>query len=254
VLNPANGERQRVLSWGWTPSWSPDGQKLAFGYGPRIFTLDLETGVVTRLTTTGSNYFPSWSPDGEWIVYASDDRVALMRPDGSLNHVVGPERCFYPSWSPDGKRILHIRGLSVSGALYSMDLNGEDPVQIHEFPVNEPHWSHSQYSPDGSKIAIQFQLHEVPNDVLPETWILDADGTGLRRLTTGGGSHPSWSPDGREIVLTRENWFNDAPENGVLWVVNADTGVQRQITSRWPERCRTPVAETKWSDVKNRFR
>lgn len=254
VLNPETGERRRVLAWGWTPSWSGDGQMLAFGYGRHIFTLDLASGVVTQLTTTGWNTFPSWSPDGEWIAYQSEARIWLMRSDGTSKHAVGPDQCWYPSWSSDGRRILHVRGLAEGGAVFSMDINGENGVRIHDIPTEDQIWKYPQYSPDGSRIAADVQLLNDDTDVLPEIWVLDVDGTGVRRLTTQGGSHPSWSPDGTEIIFSRADAFRNAPEDGVLWIVDPKTGVQRQVTSRWPEQCPTPVAKTSWSDIKNRFR
>ena len=36
-------------------------------------------------------------------------------------------------------------------------------------------------------------------------WIINADGSGLRQLTTNDDDFPAWSPDGETIALTREN-------------------------------------------------
>ncbi|HBX67284.1 MAG TPA: hypothetical protein DEG32_14410, partial [Balneolaceae bacterium] len=67
-------------SWGaWDPAWSPDGSKLAFstkaayadsvrsGYYRDIYTIELESGRLTRITETGNAVEPKWSPDGRFI-------------------------------------------------------------------------------------------------------------------------------------------------------------------------------------------
>ena len=48
--------------------------------------------------------------------------------------------------------------------------------------------------------------------------------------TSIAGAHPSWSPDGSKVVYTRENTQSDAPEDGVLWVVDVVTGDGYQLT------------------------
>lgn len=260
TFNPATGERRRILEWGRAPSWSPDGTMLAFGEGKQIFTLHLATQAVTRLTSEGWNFWPSWSPDGQWIAYEWDGvdgggsgRIKLIHADGSGDHSIGPDGCTKPSWSPDGQRILHIRALADGTGLFSMDVAGENALEIRRRPEDQV-WQFPQYSSDGSQIAVDIQFVRGSVDGLPEIWAMSADGTMLRQLTTQGGSHPSWSPDDNDLVFTREDFLRNTPENGVLWTCNVQTGGQHQILAKWPEQCSTPVTREHWGDVKRRFR
>ncbi len=54
-----------------TPTWAPDGRRLAFSAGPRspgIWVVDVEGTMQARIGE--SNGVPAWSPDGEWIAVA----------------------------------------------------------------------------------------------------------------------------------------------------------------------------------------
>ena len=82
---------------------------------PVISVLTLATG---ELQTFGEGYDPSWSPDGEWIAYYAPGRATLlmMHPDGSgLKAVKRLRQGFFsygsfdwqgPVWSPDSKRLV----------------------------------------------------------------------------------------------------------------------------------------------------
>jgi TolB protein len=64
-------------------------------------------------------------------------------------------------------------------------------------------------------------------DNFHDVWSVNADGTGLTRLTNAPWNEfdPTLSPDGRSIAYRSEP--NDAPE---LWIMNADGTGQRQLT------------------------
>ena len=72
------------------------------------------------------------------------------------------------------------------------------------FQVN-PAWS-----PDATRIAFASQRSSSF-----DVYVMNADGTGTRRLTSGKGndSHPTWSPDGRRLVFDRD---------GDIFAMNAD--------------------------------
>jgi Tol biopolymer transport system component len=76
----------------------------------------------------------------------------------------------------------------------------------------EPAWS-----PDGEQIAFSSR-----RDGTEHIYVMQADGTGARRLTTTAKSddHPSWSEDGKRIVFGRE---------GALFVVPAGGGAARRV-------------------------
>lgn len=77
------------------------------------------------------------------------------------------------------------------------------------------------YSPDGLKIAF-ISTH----DGDPEIFVMNADGTGLRKLTdnTAVDAAPSWSPDGGKIVFT-----SDRGGSFELYRMNSDGSQQQMI-------------------------
>jgi hypothetical protein len=100
-------------------------------------------------------------------------------------------------------------------------------TQLTEFGDDsyDPAWR-----PGGSQFA--FVSQEAGND---ETYVMDRDGNGLRRLTTNQwewDKHPSYSPDGSLIV------FSSNRDSGrrQLWLMGADGGNQRQLlSSQWED-------------------
>lgn len=103
-----------------SPSWSPDGRRIAFVQGDRrgntdIMVLELATGHVRRLTDGGGiNTEPTWNPDGTQIAFTSDreggPQVFLMQSDGSNLRRLTTEGTYNasPAWSPNGAMIAYV--------------------------------------------------------------------------------------------------------------------------------------------------
>jgi TolB protein len=235
------------LTWGSEGAdWSPDGSKLAFVSGRHglvgdrsdksIYVVEANGSGVRRLTQdwwSGGDFGPAWSPDGGRIAFSrseclyfdtrsperlcigmSNPFIYVMNADGTnLRRLTAG---FSPSWSPDGTRIVFVHYES-GGAegLYVMNDDGSGVTQLTDGPEADhgPRWS-----PDGQAIAFS----RSPDGYTPaDVFVINADGSGLRRLTASGGESPSWSPDGSRMAFVR--FFQNGPR---LFVMNADgTGV-----------------------------
>lgn len=126
----ANGRKPRQLAraaaQGRNAAWSPDSKKIAFstwelGIGPKIVTVDVESGKLHRVTLGGRlpagrvfmKYDPAWSPDRKWIAYVSDNLEVQHRTFLYVVDAAGEERAesirltthlstnISPAWVPE---------------------------------------------------------------------------------------------------------------------------------------------------------
>jgi TolB protein len=115
VVDSEGGNTRRLLDkggWADSPSWSPNGQYLAFTWRPPglssfdIFIMDIPSGQIVQLTDgPGSNESPAWSPDGRHLVFQSNRsgrfELYLMHIDGTGIKQVTTGGGRSPAW---GKR------------------------------------------------------------------------------------------------------------------------------------------------------
>ena len=111
------------------PSWSADGESLAFAYQGRIWVVSVEGGIARQLTTgPGYHSQPSWSPDGRYVAYAADvdrnfDIYILDREAGESRRITNhPHLDLRPRWSPDGSRILFTTSRDGTFDLWAYDV------------------------------------------------------------------------------------------------------------------------------------
>ena len=126
----ADGRKPRQLARtggkGRQPAWSPDSKKIAFstwelGIGPKIATIDVESGNLQRVTLGGRvpagrvfmKYSPAWSPEGKWIAYVSDNLEVQHKTFLYVVDAAGEERAesirltthlstnISPAWVPE---------------------------------------------------------------------------------------------------------------------------------------------------------
>jgi Tol biopolymer transport system component len=146
------------------PSWSPDGQKLAFVSPPagaplgnvaNVYTMNADGSGERQLTSDGDSWSPAWSADGRKIVFVSGDRIWVMNSDGSGATMLTPTLRYpeSPTFAPDGSRIV----VANDTDLYFVSRDGTSVTRVVHTNgiVRSPVWS-----PDGSRIAfIECDLH-----------------------------------------------------------------------------------------------
>jgi Tol biopolymer transport system component len=196
-----------------------------------LFTANPDGSHARRLFK-GHTCCPGWSHDGGRITVAAalaGDRIgtATIRADGTGYKVLRlSDRTLNvgcPVWSRND-RILACEGWDETragrGGIYTLpSATGGTPKRLTRNPLGGSDLPGS-YSPDGKRLVFaRFDRNGNGNGL----FVVNANGTGLRRITPPGtilqgGNSGDWSPTGNRIIFSRR--VSEAP--GSIWTINAD--------------------------------
>lgn len=237
---PLSGARQLIFEGKRSGEgyFSADGRQMVFQServdgNPffQIFTLDLRTGDVAQVSTGVGKTTCAWlHPDGRRVLYASTefdpDAEAKMRAELDFRASGQTRRYAWdydPSFDIVETRIGAERRRALAPAL-GYDAEGA-------------------YSPDGSRIVFASNRHAYAAELSEEDearlerdpayfldiYVMDADGSNLRRLTDTPGydGGPFWSADGSRITWRR---FSEDGARAEIFTMDPDGTDERQLT------------------------
>ena len=219
--------------------WSPDGKRLVFQSerepgNPfyQIYAVDLTSGDTVRISPgMGKTTCAFFRPGSDQILFASthhDPKSKQFQDEELAFRASGKERRY--AWDYDPEMEIYAVSEKTKGLQRLTNARGYD--------------AEASYSPDGQWIAFSSMRDaynrtlteaekkqlEVDPSFYGEIYIMRADGSGQKRLTSVNGydGGPFFSPDGKRIVWRR---FDEKGLIADVWTMNLDGTDQKQVTN-----------------------
>jgi serine/threonine protein kinase len=162
----------------------------------------------------GAYYYFRFTPAADAIDWKAAHSVPLTEQPGVE---------YYPTLSPDGRDVVYAAQENGTFHIFTQRVGSkkrDDLTPGSQFDNTQP-----AFSPTGEQIA--FRSEREPRGI----YLMNADGENVKRLADNG-FHPSWSPDGKQIVIA--SFGRDQPTTrpslgSVLSVINVATGEKHEL-------------------------
>jgi TolB protein len=121
---------------------------------PQIYTMEQDGSSIQRITDGGYAVSPSWSPNGQLLAFSWNRKYGPGDPGGvdihvidiasknyiQLTHEAGSND--YPCWAPDNRHIVFERTIGRHSQIWSMLADGTEQHQLTHAGDNfMPNWS-----------------------------------------------------------------------------------------------------------------
>lgn len=212
--------------WMRYPVISPNGETIAFTYKGDIYTVPVNGGKATQLTThSAHDTQPIWSPNGKKIAFASDrnnsfDIYIMDKDGGTPQQLTTHSANEYPETFSDDNHILYTASIQQdvtdsqfpSGTfsqVYRISLDGGRPELYSSLAMQS-----LALNKQGDKLLYQdIKGYEDPwrkhhqSSITRDIWLcsLDKDRS-FRKITTfrGEDRNPIWAPEGTSFYYLSE--------------------------------------------------
>ena len=274
MMNP-DGTRQERLTYDRAvdcdPVISPTGNQILFNSnrgGTRdLYLMDVDGRNVRPLFRFTEAYrtHPAWSPNGKRIIYSQRAlggiNIHTAGADGtSAKLIVHLENAHsgYPTWSSDGTEIAYVVADEIHWASRQIRfINLYTRKQETLFPDDFPRMFNPSWAPIGNRIAFVWFR---PAEKRQSVFIVNRDGTHLRRIESFVANNPAWAPFGNELIYTE----GVIGSNSQIVKINLISRKVTQLTANgsnyagnWfapkqlPVSASTPLLSTSWGDLKS---
>ena len=128
----------------------------------------------------------------------------------------------FPALAPDGTSLAFVSRESGNDDIYLQRVGGHNQINLTKDSAEDD--TQPAFSPDGSTIA--FRSERGGGGI----FVMGATGESVRRLSNVG-QNPSWSPDGKQIVVATEGVEQPLARTGIseLWTIDVAAGQKRKL-------------------------
>jgi len=211
-LAEVSGTNAPLPGAGTSPSWSPDGKRIAFVSavpGPETADATGDPVVITRYlykpdASEGMTHFNDNRRLHLFVVDVASARVEQLTNGNYYEHSV--------DWSPNGSDLLFLTNRDADDDeffnydVYTLRLSDKSTRRLTATESNE---YHPRWSPDGRQIAFQATKRGLTDreTTMEDThaWVMNADGSARRDLGASIDNRqgvPQWAPDGSALLFT----------------------------------------------------
>jgi Tol biopolymer transport system component len=190
---PAVNLTNNAATDGWA-RWSPDGKQIVFHSNRdgnfEIYVMDANGSGPTRVTNyAGVDQYPDWSPDGKAIAFRRDVDIYVLTDGQARRLTNAPPVNQMPAWSPNGKQLAFMT--SRDGYISVFVMNADGSGQTNLTPKNagdlDSDWVSRAPTWSTTGRQIYFMSFRPSTGLDTEIFLMNADGTGLTRLTNSIG-------------------------------------------------------------------